>query len=469
MLGVELDGAAKFQIMVDTTSIPYFGNKYVGSGILNAKNALDAVEPPCEVAADFSADQTTGCSTLAVAFSDLSVGPVVSWDWDFGDGQTSTAQNPSHTYNAPGVYTVTLVASSITCSDAEVKTDFISVGSTPAAAFSAAPTAGYAPLTVSFTDESAGNPTSWSWDFGDGGSSTAQSPSHTYEAAGTYTVRLTAQNACGADIAESIGLITVEEPPASTEALALSDIPVKGVVTGDYRNTHAFDLDYEFLTEVLSGGRPSNRYSVLDHRWEFNIAGGETITFSAAAFSTEGLDGDDFQFEYSTDDSNYEYLMDVSKTDIGVRTAPLPGYLSGRVYIRVVDTGHSPGDQTLDSVFVDYLSIASEGTAPPPSGSMYVESTSVVRIPGRGGRYQAEAEVVVVEGNGTPLSGATVEGSFSGPTSESVSGVTGADGSVVFRSKKVKNPSGGWCFGVTQVTYPGLTYDSETGVPSACE
>ncbi len=75
--------------------------------------------------------------------------------------------------------------------------------------FSGSPTSGTAPLAVNFTDLSTGSPTSWSWTFGDGGTSTAQSPSHTYNAAGTYNVALTVSNACGNDTETKNAYITV--------------------------------------------------------------------------------------------------------------------------------------------------------------------------------------------------------------------------------------------------------------------
>jgi PKD repeat protein len=64
---------------------------------------------------------------------------------------------------------------------------------------------------VSFTDQSTGDPTQWSWDFGDGGTSTAKNPSHTYDEPGTYTVRLTATNSAGSDTATRSGYITVTD------------------------------------------------------------------------------------------------------------------------------------------------------------------------------------------------------------------------------------------------------------------
>ena len=86
------------------------------------------------------------------------------------------------------------------------------------AAFSASPTTGTAPLAVQFTDASTGAPTTWAWTFDDGATSTAQSPSHTYAAAGTYTVVLTVTNAGGSDAETKAGYITVTAAPTPTTA-----------------------------------------------------------------------------------------------------------------------------------------------------------------------------------------------------------------------------------------------------------
>jgi PKD repeat protein len=82
-------------------------------------------------------------------------------------------------------------------------------GSAPVAEFSGTPTSGTAPLAVAFTDLSTNAPTAWSWTFGDGGSSSAQNPSHTYTQAGNYTVALTASNASGQDVETKIAYIVV--------------------------------------------------------------------------------------------------------------------------------------------------------------------------------------------------------------------------------------------------------------------
>ena len=85
----------------------------------------------------------------------------------------------------------------------------------PTANFTAAPTSGTAPLNVQFTDSSTGTPTSWAWDFGDGGTSTLKSPAHTYTTAGTYSVKLTATNGSGSNTVTKSNLISVTSTPSA--------------------------------------------------------------------------------------------------------------------------------------------------------------------------------------------------------------------------------------------------------------
>ncbi|MCJ7749849.1 MAG: PKD domain-containing protein, partial [Armatimonadetes bacterium] len=168
--------------------------------------------PPAPVA-DFSGSPTSGPAPLTVNFTDSSTNTPTSWSWTFGDGGSSTAQNPSHQYTSAGDYTVSLTATNAGGHDTETKTNYISVSEppppAPVADFSGSPTSGPAPLTVNFTDSSTNTPTSWSWTFGDGGSSTAQNPSHQYTSTGDYTVSLTATNAGGQDIETKTNYISV--------------------------------------------------------------------------------------------------------------------------------------------------------------------------------------------------------------------------------------------------------------------
>jgi subtilisin family serine protease len=213
-----LTRAQKFTLMEANTT-PYSGGLDLGSGILNARLALDAAAPVCVVVAEFGGTPTTGCPGMSVNFTDQSTGTVTSWSWDFGDGGSSTLQNPSHVYAAPGTYAVSLTANGPACNDTETKSGYLTVGSAPTADFSASTTGGPAPLEVDFTDLSAQAPTSWLWDFGDGGSAATQEATHTYTDPGTYTVTLTSTNGCGSDPEVKTDYVTVLGPVGVSPAV----------------------------------------------------------------------------------------------------------------------------------------------------------------------------------------------------------------------------------------------------------
>ncbi|HWN41619.1 MAG TPA: PKD domain-containing protein [Thermoanaerobaculia bacterium] len=147
---------------------------------------------------------------LTVLFSDISTGEPVSWIWEFGDGGTSSERNPSHTYARPANYAVKLT----------ILNEF---GISATASKFVSPTLGEAPkaefdfqadgLRVLFTDRSEGNPDAWTWDFGDGTSSTAQSPEHTYGQPGTFNVTLTARNEAGSTGKSKFVAVSRGEPP----------------------------------------------------------------------------------------------------------------------------------------------------------------------------------------------------------------------------------------------------------------
>jgi PGF-pre-PGF domain-containing protein len=148
--------------------------------------------------AGFTSNSTNGPRPLSIAFTDTSIGYPRSWEWDFGDGTTSTEQNPVHEYARVGNYSVNLTATNEKGSNSTQKVNYITVlPGVPSANFQSSRTSGYAPLTVQFTDTSTGDPTSWNWNFGDGTTLTEKNPSHTYSTAGDYCVNLTASNAIG--------------------------------------------------------------------------------------------------------------------------------------------------------------------------------------------------------------------------------------------------------------------------------
>ncbi|MCC4771150.1 PKD domain-containing protein [Methanosarcina sp. DH2] len=159
------------------------------------------------VEASFNSNVTSGKAPLTVRFEDRSSGGPTSWKWDFGDGTSSTAQNPVHTYTVAETYSVTLIATNGTVSDDITESNYITVGSGPTASFSASPLEGEAPLTVQFTDTSTGSVTYRLWEFGDGSTSNAKNPLHIYSRAGTYTVKLTVTNSFDSDTFEAPSFI----------------------------------------------------------------------------------------------------------------------------------------------------------------------------------------------------------------------------------------------------------------------
>jgi len=165
------------------------------------RNYITVVNTPH---ADFGADKTKGITPFTVKFTDLSTGSPTGWTWDFGDGERSSEHNPTHTYTTAGGsstsrYTVTLTATNPNGSDDERKVDYITVTQTPIAEFTVDSRQGKAPFIVKFRDLTAGNPTTWLWEFGDGSTSSEQNPTHLYPFEGSYDVRLTVSNQYGTD------------------------------------------------------------------------------------------------------------------------------------------------------------------------------------------------------------------------------------------------------------------------------
>jgi len=116
----------------------------------------------------------------------------------------------------------------------------------PVTTFTASPTAGLAPVAVQFTDTSAGGPTSWSWTFGDGNTSTAQNPQHTYITAGAHTVTLTASHPYDSDTETKTSYITIAVlQPFPGLSLIPTDLTGNGLYTDINGNNR---LDYNDLT-----------------------------------------------------------------------------------------------------------------------------------------------------------------------------------------------------------------------------
>ena len=177
------------------------GKYTVSLTVKNAKGSntvtkdIKIIEKPV---AAFSAKPTSGKAPLTVDFTDKSTGTPTKWKWNFGDGTSSTQQNPEHQYLQEEKYKVTLTVSNAAGSNTTTKENYIKVVRKPVANFTSNVTIGRIPLSVQFTDFSQ-NATELNWNFGDGTSSSDQRPVHVYFSAGKYNVNLTATNENGND------------------------------------------------------------------------------------------------------------------------------------------------------------------------------------------------------------------------------------------------------------------------------
>jgi PKD repeat protein len=195
-------------------------------GNLDSLIVDDCVAVLDSIVADFIALPASGAPPLTVAFDPNLDGIANTFFWDFGDGQTSTEENPIHVYNTVGRYSVRLKVglSMDECAfeDSVIKQDYVAVKDLRAY-FQGSPRAGVDPLTVQFSDLSSGSPVQWRWDFGDGGSSTFQNPSHQYTLPGVYDVSLWVSDGIFTDSLKRLGHVHVDTAWADL-SLTISDI-----------------------------------------------------------------------------------------------------------------------------------------------------------------------------------------------------------------------------------------------------
>jgi len=317
-------------LLINTVTSSLDGNRYrleISGGCIGTAYT----EPlTLSVAAGPLADFTFTIDGLAVAFANISTN-ADSYLWDFGDGNSSSAFSPDHTFPEPGIYQATLLAASSACGDTASFTATITLQEAPIAAFQPMPAAGCAPLAVLFSNASTGggnsyqwffpggtpatstdgapivsysNPgsfdvtliatnsagsdtlaisgaiqagavpqadftlandglslilanlssgaNSYLWDFGDGNSSTAANPAHTYGSSGDYEVSLTAMNDCGADVL--VLPITVAQRPVP---LYTTENPATGCLPHTVYFVNQSSGDYDSLRWSFPGGMPA--------------------------------------------------------------------------------------------------------------------------------------------------------------------------------------------------------------------
>ena len=289
-------------------------------------------------------------------FKDLSSNKPTGWNWDFGDGNSSSDGNPQHSYSSPGTYTVCLEVTNSAGSDAACQT--IRVVLIPNAGFT---TVESDEGTYNFTDASGNEPTGWQWDFGDGNSSNMQNPSHSYASPGTYTVCLVASNAEGADtICQSLKVVFI--PQAGFEVNA------KGDGNYDFKDNSSnepTDWKWDFGDGKKSSRRnPSHTYSSPGDYTVClivtNAAGADTVCQSLsvgllpdAGFSTDADDQDTYNFSDMSGNNPSSWKWDFGDGNTSDAQNPQHTYVApGEYTVCLIATNAEGSDTTCQKVVV---------------------------------------------------------------------------------------------------------------------
>ena len=213
-----------------------------------------------------------------------------------------------------------------------------------------------------------------------------------------HVIRQDPAGGTGVPEGSSVNLV-VSGGPSVVSDVALADVPVSGSVVGTHVDTHASDDVHLALTEVESTAvLVSDRFSHLEHKWEFNVTGGDVVTFMVEGHHTPNNESDDFLFAYSVNgaDGTYHDMFMVTRTrDRGTpQRFVLPPGTRGTVHVRVRDTNRSPGRRSVDTLFIDDMRIRSEsgttGVTAPADEVAWAASFGVVELGGLADDYDKD-------------------------------------------------------------------------------
>ncbi len=292
------------------------------------------------ISAEFSANKTSGSRPLSVNFTDLTYGtPPTSWNWSFGDGNYSTAQNPTHTYVSNGVYNVSLNVTGSGYQDFENKTAYITVSdpTPPVADFTSNVTSGYQYFPVLFTDLSTNSPTSWDWYFPNGGDAHTANPTWTWDyvignVITKYNVSLKATNADGSDWENKTYYIT--SYPLNSSFIANDTTIYKG---GAVLFTDLTDNGTQTAWNWSFGD--GNYSNVQNPEFTYNITGTYTVILNSSNIYSFGIES---KINYITvSDAPIppipgDYIETVTYSDLTSYAVTLHGYTNATndVYFR---------------------------------------------------------------------------------------------------------------------------------------
>ena len=259
-----------------------------------------------------SVDKKSGDTPLTVNFSsagstDLD-GTIVSYLWDFGDGSTSTAANPSHTYTTPAKYVATLLVTDNLGAKTTntVALDVRAPNIPPVSIFTFSPKSGPPPLSITLVADGSYDPDgavgNLEWHFSDGGTYFGSPAFHTFSQAGTYTIQLIVYDDRGAtgSSTQTIVVGTATPPPAPTN---LTAVVQSKVINGNLKMriklgwTDNATTESGYVVERCTGAGCTNFASIASlapntvNYYDKSVSGGTTYRYRTAATSSSGQSG----------------------------------------------------------------------------------------------------------------------------------------------------------------------------------
>ncbi|MGB2727362.1 MAG: S8 family serine peptidase [Halobacteriota archaeon] len=283
------------------------------------------------------------------------------------------------------------------------------VPNTPPVADADGPYTGTEDVAITFdgsgSSDSDGDPLTYAWDFGDGSTGTGVKPTHAYTAGGTYTVTLVVND----------GKVDSEPSTTTADITEINDPPVADA------GSDQTALVNEDVTFNGSGSYDIDG-TITDYVWDFGDGTPRTGMTTTHTYGTAG-----------------EYTVELTVTD-------------------------NDGSTDTDTAIVTVSEV--------PAYTMHIDRIDMSTDSRRAGRNPfvwAVATVTIFDDSGNPVEGATVSGDWSGATSDSDSGVTGANGQVSLESDSVKNPPSGttFTFTVDNIAKDGWTYDPSKNVETS--
>ena len=278
--------------------------------------------PPVVVASGLP---LTGAVPLAVNFSSAGSsdpeGAALTYNWQFGDGATSTSANPSHTYASAGVYSANLSVSdgtnttSATALTITATNLLLGINLPPVAVASGLPLSGAVPLAVNFSSAGSSDPEgaalTYSWTFGDGGTSTAANPAHTYASAGVYSAHLSVSDGTNTTPATAITI-------TATNAVVATNRPPVAVASAS-PTVGATPLSVTFS----SAGSSDPEGAALTYSWVFGDGATSTAANPSHTYATAGTHSAQLTV---SDGTNQTAATAIAITTANVSTGPVAVY-----------------------------------------------------------------------------------------------------------------------------------------------